>query len=200
MSQGICSEVNPNSILVSNIPGAVSVLRANQTDDRQGTDYWISLQNGKRLSVDIKVRAKDCITYGKDDLALETWSVKEHSKIGWTRDSEKQTDYILWIWTDTGRWCLVPFHLLCASFNRRWGKWIAEYGTKEQATTGKYGEIRWHSECVFVPRREVWAAIYQDFSGVVRKPDERSNSTGFQKSATLTTTKFMKRQEYQNRT
>lgn len=148
-----------------NVPGAIQVSQASAADDRKGTDWWIDLSNTKRLSVDCKVREKDCIVeYHADDIALETWSVMEKNIIGWTRNPEKETDYILWLWKDTGRWLLIPFSLLCGVFIDNWESWKNEYKTAIQKTTER-GIVKWHSECVFVDRRTVWAEIYRKYGG-----------------------------------
>jgi len=171
MSNGVAAGRSVGTILLDNIPGATGVRRADKTDDRQGTDWWVERENGRRLSVDCKVRRDDYAPRGKDDLALETWSVMEHQKIGWSRDSGKRTDYILWLWESTGRWCLIPFPLLCAVFSGLWMEWSEEYGPPARQRTradGVRSDEDYHSECVFVPRRVVWGAIYRMFGGGAR--------------------------------
>ena len=153
------------SILLKNIPGAVAVYPAHACNDRRGTDFWVENRRGDHLSVDAKVRAEDWAAKPEpaDDLALETWSVVETEKIGWTRDASKRSDYIVWYWSDTGRWCLLPFPMLCQVFQKHWQQWSQRYGTHRQYTPD-YGS--YHSECVFVPRTEVWNTIYGHYSGV----------------------------------
>ena len=149
-------------MLCQNVPGAVRVEKASEQEDKKGTDWWIILSNGDRLAVDCKVRESDWAQRGHDDLALETWSVIEANVPGWTRSEKKRTDYILWLWKETGRWCLIPFPMLCKVFSLRWEEWSKTYKVAKQRTPG----LRpYHSECVFVPRRIVWAEIYRQFSG-----------------------------------
>ena len=162
MSQGHATNADVKSVLLANIPGACNVHPAHAANDRRGTDWWVEMASGNFLSVDAKVRKEDWAAKGKDDLALETWSVVEAKKVGWTRDSAKRSDYILWLWTDTGRWCLVPFQMLCGVFSTNWEDWRKTYQTNKQHTPDFGG---YHSECVFVPRRDLWAAIYQHYSG-----------------------------------
>lgn len=161
MSEGVAKSHDVEMILLENIPGALNVKRASKQDDRNGTDYWVELISGKRLSVDLKARSQDYSRKNppKDDLALETWSVIGQ-KIGWTRDFDKQTDYVLWLWQDTGRWCLIPFAMLCKVFSEKWQEWIKVFRTDDQDTEG-----RWKSQCVFVPRRLVWQEIYKHYAG-----------------------------------
>lgn len=165
MSHGASQSATVESILMANIPGAVAIQKASKAEDRSGVDWFVQIENGKRLGVDCKIRSKDYAKQNQDDLALETWSVVENKTIGWTRDSNKRTDYILWLWQDTGRWCLIPFHLLCAVFSNRWQEWGQVHKRSQQLTTGNG---RYHSECVFVPRLEVWRAIYDQFGGKTR--------------------------------
>lgn len=149
MSQGISVSRSVHDILMKHIPGARRAYQADNSSDRNGTDWWVEHTSGKHISVDVKIRKMDWARRGRDDLALETWSVVERKKVGWTRDHAKRTDYIMWLWKDTGRWCIVPFTMLCAVFSESWEKWATKFESKQQHTPdGNY-----HSECVFVPRR-----------------------------------------------
>jgi hypothetical protein len=158
-SQGVAANVAVEDILLSAIAGAREVRRATTGEDRTGTDWWVDLPAGHSLSVDLKARAEDWKERGEDDLALETWSVVEREVLGWSLDLEKRTDYILWWWKNTGRWCLVPFPMLRTVCSELLEEWKGKYKTRRQSTEGRY-----HSECVFVPRRVVWAAIYKRFA------------------------------------
>lgn len=168
MSNGVATNSDVTNILLSSIPGAISIQRATLDDDRSGVDWWVERKCGRPLGVDAKVREKDWTAKGEDDLALETWSVVERRVQGWTRNHDKKTDYILWLWQDTGRWCLVPFTLLCAVFQTNWERWASQYKCCQQYTRDR----DYHSECVFVPRRVVWSSIYQTFSGTPKDAGE----------------------------
>lgn len=166
MSNGVAATASVAAILLREIPGAVAVTRASANDDRSGTDYWVGRRNGAALSVDTKVREHDwAATHAdEDDLALETFSVIERNVIGWSRNPIKRTDYILWLWKDTGRWCLVPFPMLAAVTEQHWAEWRQIYRSARQRTV-RTGTTEYHSECVFVPRLTVWRAIYRRFGG-----------------------------------
>lgn len=168
MSSGIAASADVRSILLAQIPGAVEVHKAATANDKQGIDWWVELNTARHLSVDAKVRASDwAATHpNEDDLALESWSVVEKEVVGWTRDETKKCDYVLWLWADTGRFCLVPFPMLCKVFSMRWAVWRQQYKTKRQFTPR--GNGGYHSECVFVPRRELWGQIYKQFGGDLR--------------------------------
>ena len=159
MSHGVSANRDIARILCDNIPGSQQAQIAGVADDRNGTDWWVTLGNGNRLSVDCKVRSRDYARLtGEDDLALETWSVIG-KKVGWSRDPTKRTEYILWLWQDTGRWCLIPFPMLCNVFSRCWEEWRGRFKTRQQSSGS------WQSECVFVPRKTVWSEIYCRFGG-----------------------------------
>ncbi len=165
MSSGVAASADVRSILLKNIPGAVNVHQAATVNDRQGIDWWVEMSTAKHLAVDAKVREQDWAARNphEDDLALESWSVVEKQVPGWTRDANKKCDYVLWLWKDTGRFCLVPFPMLCGVFSRRWQSWRVDYKTRQQRTPRANGG--YHSECVFVPRRELWAEIYRQYGG-----------------------------------
>lgn len=165
MSQGCAVNTSVSDILIDNVPGVFEARLAPSRQDKNGTDWFLHRENGKPLRVDCKVRREDWSIKDKpeDDLALETWSVIEDRVLGWTRDATKETDYILWLWKDTGRWCLIPFPLLCQVFQSKWEEWRSAFKTRQQETPWRGGS--YHSECVFVPRSIVWKAIYQRYGG-----------------------------------
>lgn len=162
-SEGIAdSDADLLIILRARIPGCVAVERASLIDDRTGTDYWAHRAHGLRpLSIDLKARSVDPIdAYGTDDVALETWSSVD-DRPGWTRDPKKTTDYILWLWTPTRRFFLVPFPALCKVFERYWEEWAAAYPVWDQRNDG------WMSQCVMVPRSVLIDALGRWMGGVV---------------------------------
>ena len=165
MSQGHSINNNVCQILLENIPDVLDVLPATENEDRHGTDWWAYQKNGNALSIDCKIREIDWASThpNKDDLALETYSVIERDVPGWTRDENKKTDYVLWLWAPTGRWCLMPFPMLCQVFREKWQEWRDTYKTKPQETPTCGGG--YHSECTFVPRKLVWREIYLRYSG-----------------------------------
>jgi len=176
MSSGFAATADVKAILLAHIPGSVSVSPAATVNDRQGVDWWVEMSTARHLAVDAKVRELDWSKKNpnEDDLALESWSVVESSVIGWTRDESKRCDYILWLWEDTGRFCLVPFPMLCAVFKDNWQDWRGKYKTRRQKTTRRTGD--YHSECIFVPRRELWAEMYRRFGGTGNLSDARSDA------------------------
>ena len=163
-SDGHCSNANIESILLSNIAGSLNVKRAHEANDRSGVDWWVECKGCRHLAIDAKVREVDYARKGQDDLALETWSVVEASKVGWTLDDAKQCDFVLWLWKDTGRWCMVPFAMLCQVFTENIEAWKSTFKVARQRTPTRDGR-GYHSEVVFVPRREVWKAIYGVYGG-----------------------------------
>lgn len=83
--------------------------------------------------------------------------------VGWTCDTGKDTDYVLWDWTDTGRHWLVPFLPLCCAMQDNWIEWSREYKTAQQRTADGSGN-GWTSEVIFVPRSVLARAIVERFS------------------------------------
>lgn len=146
------------AILTDRIPGCHAVRRANRASDRTGVDYWALRHQARPLAIDVKVRDEDWSQRGCDDLALETWSVIDE-KVGWARDATKRTDYVLWYWTDTKRFVLLPFPPLCCVFCLNWQSW------KRQFRVVRQNSGQWQSECVFVPRKIVIEHITQWMMG-----------------------------------
>ena len=167
MSAGTSATRDVCDILLREIPGALNVHPAHDANDRDGVDWWVEVVGCRHLAVDAKVRERDwAATHpGEDDLALETWNVIERKEPGWTRDPSKRADFILWLWRDTGRWCLIPFAMLCRVFRANWREWSERYKTARQFTGDCAGG--YHSECVFVPRKVVWAEMYRRFGGAL---------------------------------
>ena len=168
MSSGHAESIDVRDVLLQCVPGAVETHKAAKCNDRLGVDWWLEMCGGRHLAVDAKIREVDWSARDteKDDLAIETFSVVETQKVGWSRDESKRCDYVLWLWKDTGRYCLVPFPMLCKACQDNWEEWRERYKVARQRTPRLNGS-HYHSECVFVPRREVWAKIYETFGGTM---------------------------------
>lgn len=184
MSNGVVATANIEEILSDHLPGIKQVVRASAAEDRNGTDWWACTAS-RRLSIDAKVREQDWSLKKRDDLALELFSIEseydregtwlsipeDKRRVGWTRDANKTTDYVLWLWKDTGRFCLVPFPMLCRVYQDAWEAWAFIYGSCRQRTPFKKGHrgfnedaVGYHSECSFIPRKVVWKEIYKRYS------------------------------------
>lgn len=174
ISTGTSANQTIGDILLATIPGSTRAIQANQANDRSGVDWWLEMQSGDFLGVDCKIREEDPLPkFGKDDLALETWSVVEKKIVGWTLDDTKRTDYVFWFWKSTGRWCVVPMLLLRKAFQLYQQEWMRKFQVATQCT-----ERRYHSECVFVPRRDVWRAIYRMAEGYSEALKKESGEQG----------------------
>lgn len=176
MSRGVTvgAAGNVAALLRSSVPAAVAVRPAGAAADRCGTDFWVDTRAGAALSVDVKIMSRDrAHRPGGDNLILETWSVVERRVPGWTWDPAKRTDFICWIWRDTGRWCLVPFPLLFAAFRANARDWVNAYPVRRQFTE-RPGGRGYSSECVLVPRPVVWREIYRRFGGCPRNQNMNS--------------------------
>lgn len=160
---------DPDSVfpfLKHRIPNFLRIHRTGGVNDRTGTDYVVERSGLHSIAIDLKLRDEDFSVKPPkfaDDLALETYSVIEKNIIGWTRDSSKTADYILWFWKDTGRFFIVPFPPLCCVFQRYWQQWRTEYGPPVLQRTEGYR--CWHSECIFAPRLVVVEAVGRWYNG-----------------------------------
>ena len=156
-------------ICQAQLPGFLSASHGNEVEDRAGIDFVLAMESGSSLFLDLKLRDKD---FGKDDVALEIWSVVPlrddcaDGRPGWTWDKKKKTDYVLFYWRDTCRFFLVPFHPLHRVFRANFRNWIAaSFKTARQTTTENGGT--WQSECIFIPRELVVRGITKWFGGAI---------------------------------
>lgn len=166
-SEGIQPGGSVINAIIRMIPNAVDIQRADTDDDRNGTDYWILRgHNLPSLSVDMKNRELCPIArFGSDDACIETTSVyrgrsepyedARRSKIGWTLDLTKRTDYIVYTWpSDNGiRYWILPFPPLCAAARMYWREWARRYREK-QAPNREYVTLS-----VYPPRPVIACAM-----------------------------------------
>ena len=143
MSDGYAVRANVRDVLLEYIPGSREVHKSCTENDKTGVDWWVEMIGGRMLAVDAKVREVDWAANhpDEDDLALETWSVIEQGIVGWTRDESKRCDYVLWLWRDSQRFCLVPFPMLCAAFKAKWQSWKKPTKFANKARHGTAGSI-----------------------------------------------------------
>jgi hypothetical protein len=159
ISTGTAANRTIGLILKDVFPGTHRVMHSLEVHDKKGVDWWLEMDSGERIGVDCKILNEDPTHKFGDNLPLETWSVVG-KKVGWTLDHEKITDYVFWFWKDTGRWCYLPFQPLLIAFTAKKDEWVKEFRVAQQNTENKY-----KSECVFVPRVEIWREIYRQSSG-----------------------------------
>lgn len=72
--------------------------------DKRGVDAIVTLTNGKRLYLDLKVDH-----YDTDQFTLELWSNTERGKLGWTCDNTKLTDLVVYIKAARNTTYVFPF-------------------------------------------------------------------------------------------
>jgi len=117
---------------------------------RAGVDMIAHLANGTQIRVELKSLRRDPVAKnGCDLLPLETFSHVENQVPGFLLQGHKTSQYVLWIFRDTGRTVMLPFRSLAAAFRRNFREWKATFGTREQETRGYYET--YHSECTWVP-------------------------------------------------
>ena len=143
-------------LISDKIPGITGGRKSTTKEDRAGVDLWLKHESGREIGVDLKIRSTDCRKFGNDDLALENISVKngKTTKIGWTMDSKKLTEYVCWYWRDTKRIAIIPFQLLNAAAIKNMDSWAEKYAGATQTTDNRY-----KSSCVYVPLDVIWTAV-----------------------------------------
>lgn len=147
--------------LHAQLPGLLAIHQAAKANDMAGIDYWLEFAGGIMRSVDVKMRSRDYEAEGKPGLALETWSNVDAKKVGWSRDPSKLCDYIMFYWLSSERSYLVDFRQLQPLFAREWQNWRGKYGPVIQPNDGRNP---YHSECLFMPTRDLAAALYWEYT------------------------------------
>jgi hypothetical protein len=174
-SEGIEDGPEVLNAIANMVPNATAVRRAQEIDDRQGTDYWIDRShNLPSLSIDVK-RREFCpiVRFNSDDACIETtsvyngdsdgrWADEHRKKIGWTLDYSKRTDFIVYTWpADNGtRFWIVPFVPLCKAARTNWRAWAARLGERPAFNQG------YLTLCVYPARREIARAVSVFMKGV----------------------------------
>lgn len=178
-SEGIELEPELLEKIADVIPNSTGVERSKLADDKNGTDYWINrADNLPSISIDVKHRSF-CPRqrFKSDDACIETTSVYkgrhirgqicypwERTKIGWTLDIKKRTDYIVYTWptdSDGLRYWIVPFHPLCAASMKHWFEWAEKYGERAAPNRG------YVTLSVYPPRAVIAQAMAEFMRGEV---------------------------------
>jgi len=147
--------------LKKHFPACETIIKNDVKGNDGGVDYYVS-NFIYEYKIDVKVRKRS----SKDgDVALELWSNKEVGKVGWTLDSSKKTDYIVWIWDD-GHSEIFYFKDILEVFEERKDIWEKEFFAPTQKTGS--GGTYYTSQCVFVPISTLKEAIYwiQEFKNL----------------------------------
>ena len=98
---------------------------------RGGIDRVITLNSGKTLTVDEKVRYSEY-----DDILLERWSNEAKKVPGWVQ-KDLACDYIAYAFVNSQRCYLLPFPQLRLAWLRNGRDWIAKY-PRIAADNGSY--------------------------------------------------------------
>lgn len=192
LSKGRMSE-DDMDIIARMLPGVESVEKASKSLDLRGVDYVARLSSGVEITVDAKYRDTEIKGRrggrrasrlfwrrseewpdGEPELTLEVWSVMashENKPVrGWTRDSRKLTDFVLFKWhpDDTRECFLLSFQMLRVAFARCWWAWkrIPRYRKNIQPNYDRRRGLRWDSQCVYMPVGTVLRAIEAASRGV----------------------------------
>ena len=172
-------DTNMIDLIARAIPG-VNVHKSNIAEDKLGTDYWVPLLDGRRVSVDVKNRNRINTT---DDLCLELISVYKDpfwpveypctgylgaklvdNKVGWTIDPVKQTNYIIYTWpTAEGKrtYEIFDYVLLRAVTTANAETWLRNYPHRPVFNRG------YRTICVFPPVQIVRNAMSSMQRGII---------------------------------
>ena len=97
---------------------------------RGGIDRVITLNSGKTLTVDEKVRDKDY-----PDILLEYWSSKEHKTPGWVA-KDLACDFIAYAFIPSATCYLLPFQTLRRAWRKHHKEWVNTYYKAEAKNKG----------------------------------------------------------------
>lgn len=114
---------------------------------RGGVDRVITLESGKTLSVDEKVRSVDY-----PDILLEFWSDKARKVPGWVA-KDLACDFIAYAFIPSQTCHLLPFLTLRRAWQVNGRDWVKRYGTKIAHNNG------WLTESVAVPTDVLLGAL-----------------------------------------
>ena len=144
-------------------PDVLTIRRAAPANDRAGADINLEFGHGQFRFIDIKVRKVDYRQFGRPDVALEVVSNKERGSPGWALDDSKLTDYILFLWQDTGRMLMHDARALRAVTRKHLPRWMKENQHAEQQTAVRDGHYT--SSVVYVSSDEL-ATLIARWQGV----------------------------------
>jgi hypothetical protein len=154
-SPAVAALVDP--FLRRRFPGALSLRRAAEANDRAGADIIVEFPHCQFRFIDLKVRTCDYRVLGKADIALEIWSNKERETPGWALDESKVSDWLLFVWMDTKRTLLLDARAVRAVTKSNLPRWQASYQNAEQRTP--VGARGYNSSVIFVGTDELVALV-----------------------------------------
>ncbi len=146
------------SRVIANMHPGARLEFASEQDDRNGADVFVHLH--RRVGIDLKLRAKDCMSYSKDDLCIE---IETNGREGWALCPKPLTDRVVWIWADTARHYSCCAVELAAITRIKRKEWLQKYSQKPSCTTSHWGEYQ--TVCVYVPRSVVDRALAEYRAG-----------------------------------
>lgn len=150
-SHGQLSVTELWEILRPRFPNCVGLKGASESEDKRGTDYWLTKRSGGLIGIDAKIRRTDCRKFGgADDLCIELDSGRV---IGWAMDRNKACDYIAWVWADTRRTYVAPFSQVLTITALNAERWKKVYGPKMVSNS------TYKTEVCFVPLSDFEASL-----------------------------------------
>jgi hypothetical protein len=124
--------------------------------DRKGVDFWVTLEDGRYVGIDLKVQ-----NFHNGTLPLEIWSNVARHRVGWTLRPDYITDYVLWVWPRYGLAKMMEFRPLQVALRTHKIEWCRRYKVRQQYTPTADGSFRkpYYSEIVPVPIDIVQRAV-----------------------------------------
>ena len=149
------------ALLRSYYSEAAQIQRADESLDKKGVDYVVTLQSGKNIYIDVKRRVAGSSIYWKNksdpELAIEIES-NEH-KTGWLFNLDYLTDKVLYIFdkADSDTTVLMDYRKLRTITTELKDFWSKTFGEKTQknSNAGNY----YQSKCLFIPVSELKRAF-----------------------------------------
>ena len=126
---------------------AFASIRDDGWAQRGGIDRVLTLNSGKTLQIDEKVRFEEY-----DDILLEYWSDIDRRARGWVA-KDLACDYLAYAFHDSGRCYLLPFQELRRCWRLRCKDWVSRHKRIEAHNEG------YITVSVAVPIDELMAAI-----------------------------------------
>ena len=142
-------------VMFEKFDGELLSIHASHTEnDKRGSDYLLEFHNGKVEHLDVKNRTIDY--YPKANAPIE---YRTGQKDGWTIDTSKITDWVLFLYLDTERASLHSARMLRTVARIHRDQWQHTHQQSTQVSTGGYS-----SPCVYLTDHELWAAEYKHFA------------------------------------
>lgn len=136
-------------------PSLLGIHKSHKANDLKGADYILEFPNCIYENLDLKSRKKD---FGDDGIVVE---YDVGGRTGWSLDTKKLTNWLLFYWIDTGKTELIPFRQYQNAVIKNFDKWVNTYKTYEQLSFDSKTGKKWIAKCFFIESVTLWRAIHE---------------------------------------